>query len=628
MKRKLLITLFLTILLLFLDAFGTADLADDKKFTIFLNSKPLVLNDPVLVKNGTIMLPVKNILDVMHAHTDYYEHQKKLNCYYNNSFAKLFIDRNFIYINGNKHTFREPVTLIDGKTYAPLKFHCDFLHLDERVQENKIELTSRFDTEYVYLNAKLNREYKFEELGLSIALPEGWSYLKDSYFGIDNPYEKYGFKIKITNDDSPIDPDSYLENLLRSEHPSNEFNVINTSKSKLVTDNRNFYVQYYSIEKIQKQESDDWKGSEAKSKESGARPEDGLKDRAHEREEPELKHHAHYLCVENGKRYEFHFAHSKNTLKHQVLQDFEHSLSSLKLPPYDVSTVYEHYIEYPRLSELGFLIKSKLHSSMEIHDKFRFAGTTEDPERKNLYVLVNRNKQKKLSVIRVDESGKFESLIYAPFGIGKHNVKLFRLDENAREEILLQFNIVNLSAKNIYYLVPGEFVRPDASNVKQDLEQILKERDANDSYMNDYQVALKIFEATARKVAYHPSTYFAESEPKSADTLDIRQGVSSVNANIYLCSLMRSAEIPCRLIQGENIHGKHLYTECMISGSWRVFDLDSQVLKKEQGDAYKPVNPNVKITKTSKPIEVLDRFYYIDSAVYQEFFDRINYLDY
>lgn len=66
----------------------------------------------------------------------------------------------------------------------------------------------------------------------------------------------------------------------------------------------------------------------------------------------------------------------------------------------------------------------------------------------------------------------------------------------------------------------------------------------------------------------------------------------------------------------------------MISGSWRVFDLDSQVLKKEQGDTYKPPNPNAKITKTSKPIEVLDRFYYIDSTVYQEFFDRINYLDY
>lgn len=628
MKRKLLITLFLTILLLFLDAFGTAELADDKKFTIFLNSKPLVLNDPILVKNGTIMLPVKNILDVMQAHADYYEHQKKLNCYYNNSFAKLFIDRNFIYINGNKHTFREPVTLIDGKTYAPLKFHCDFLRLDERVQENKIELTSRFDTEYVYINSKLNREYKFEELDLSIALPEGWSYLKDSYFGIDNPYEKYGFKIKITNDDSPIDPDSYLENLLRNEDPSNEFHVINTSKSKLVTDNRNFYVLYYSIEKVQKQESDGSEAADAKNKKSDTKPERESNPHEDDRAKQEIKHHAHYVCLENGKRYEFHFAHSKNTLKHQVLLDFEHSLSSLKLPPYNLSPVYEHYIEYPRLSELGFLIKSKLHSSMEIHDKFRFAGTTEDPEGKTLYVSVNRNKQKKLSVIPVDETGEFESWIYAPFGIGKHNVKVFRLDENDREEILLQFNIINLSAKNIYYLVPGEFVRPDANNVKQDLEQILKQRDADETYMNDYQVALKLFEATARKVAHHPLTYFAEAEPKSADTLDIRQGVSSINANIYLCSLMRSAEIPCRLIQGENIHGKHVYTECMISGSWRVFDLDSQVLKKEQGDTYKPPNPNAKITKTSKPIEVLDRFYYIDSTVYQEFFDRINYLDY
>lgn len=197
--------------------------------------------------------------------------------------------------------------------------------------------------------------------------------------------------------------------------------------------------------------------------------------------------------------------------------------------------------------------------------------------------------------------------------------------------------MINLSPKDIFYLVPGTYIRPDAANIKRDLKKILNRETFDEKFLNEYQIALSIFDYVSSRLFYDPELYFAGQAPNSADHLVLKNIRRQIDANVYLCSLMRGAEIPCRMMLGKNRSGEYLYLECMINGSWKVYDLNSQIQRKydrsksklvlKHEDLYK--KPDLlKLGKNSAPIEVFQKYYYVDSVYYQQLFDTVEYLDY
>ncbi len=631
MKKKVLITTTVLILTIFFSAFLNVDNADNKTYNISLDSKAITLENQIIIQNGTIMLPLKDTLNLFGAYFNYYENQKKINSYYNNSFASLCIDKKEAFINGNKMTLTEPISVINDKSYAPLKFFCDFLNLESKQNYDTIELTTRYNKTCVILNSKLYTERKFDDYDLSIAIPESWKLLKSGYYGIDNPYEKYGFKIKIIDTNQKIQPEYYLENIIRNAKPKSNFSMVDIEKSEIKTSNHTFYTLYYTIEENKEQESDDKKNKNleeenVKEKESEKNDQKSKKKKA--KKEVITKHHAYYVCQDDNKIYEFHFNHSKKTLRHSVVNDFENALHSLKIKPYDMSPVYEHYIEYPRFTELDIDLISKIHSSMEIYDKFNFAGKLNYLPANKLYSRVIRNQHEKVSLIPISEDWSFDSLIYAPFGIGKHNVEIFEKDLNGNELVLIRFNIVNLSPKKIYYLIPGEYIKPDAENIKNDMISITDSQFLNDKFVTEYQRALSIFKFTAKNIIFDESVFFEENNLLSADKIKLNEKISMINTNIYLASLMRNAGIPCRILEGNNQKGKHIFLECKINGTWKVFDISSEVEYRNTDNSHRKYNEVIQINKNIKPIDVFTKFYYVDSNIYKQFFTEIIYLDY
>ncbi len=639
MKKKILIITTVLTLAIFFNAFLNVENADNKTFNISLDSKPITLENPIITQNGTIMLPLKDTLNYFGAHLDYYEDQKKINYYYNNSFACLYIDKNNAFINGNKIELKEPVSLINSTSYVPLKFFCDFLNLEYSQNNDNLALKTRYNKTCVLLNSKLYTEHKFNDYNLSLAIPESWKLLKSGYYGVENPYEKYGFKIKITDTNQKIQPEYYLDNIIRNAKPKSNFDMVDIKKSEIKTANHTFYTLYYTIEKNEAQARVDKNSKEDKFSSKTKNDKDNTdvqndKDNKNEKTDQVkkevliAKHHSYYVCQVANKVYEFHFNHSKKNLNCSITGEFETLLQSLKVKPYDMSPVYEHYIEYPRFSELGINLISKIHSSMEIYNKFNFAGSITYQSENEIYCRVSRDKEAKTTLVPIKEDGSFDAIIYVPFGIGKHNIELYEKDINNNETILLRFNIVNLSPKKIYYLIPGDFIKPYAENIKSDLETILISKLARDKFVNEYQYASAIFKYIAEKIVYDQNQFYMQDNILSADQIDLSQKISSTNTNIYLASLMRSAGIQCRIIEGINQKGKHIFLECKINGAWKVFDISSEIEYKNTDNSNRKYNELIQINKNIMPIDVFKKFYYVDSSIYKQFFTEINYLDY
>ncbi len=633
MKKKALISTCFAICFIFFSAFYNIENADDKVYKLVLDSKEINLKNPIVLQNSTIMLPVKDCLDLFDAHFDYYESNKKISSYYDNSFANLYIDKNKIFINGNELELNEPITTINSNAYAPVKFFCDFLNLEYQLNDKNIELSSRFDTNYVYLNSQANTEHKFEKYKLKLALPFGWQAIGDNYFGIENPYEKYGFKIKTTEAYPDFKPEYYFNGIIQSVGSSAKDNVKNIKESDIKTENHTFYVLHYTIEKKEEQE----KIAEERKSENNAPTEAGNETnekRTNEGKEKKTEkpaqstHYSHYLCVEEGIIYEFIFDHSKNNSEHPVQKDFESSLRSLKVKPYDISPVYEHYLEYPRFSELEIELQSKIHSTMEIYSNFNFAGSIKNMGKGKIYSKVTREKNEKISEIEIDENGNFDALIFAPFGIGSHNIHIYEIDENNNEISLMRFNIVNLSAKDISYTIPDKYIKPNAENIKDDLQKIMEENN-NKKFLNEYKLSLAIFMYVADNFVYDNELFMQKDAEKiPADKLNLSEKMTCINANIYLASIMRSADIPCRIIEGKNNLGRHIYMECKINGMWRVYDISSEIFSRHNKVDNAKKSEYTQINKNLKPIDILNTFYYVESGVYKQFFSDFNYFKY
>jgi len=97
-------------------------LAGDVPVKVVLDEKPLALDTEPVNKNGSLLVPLRTIVEALGAQVDWNGEDRSITITTNNKTVKMTIEDEKAYINGSEYILDAPPLLISGKTMVPLRF--------------------------------------------------------------------------------------------------------------------------------------------------------------------------------------------------------------------------------------------------------------------------------------------------------------------------------------------------------------------------------------------------------------------------------------------------------------------------------------------------------------------------
>jgi len=276
-------------------------------------------------------------------------------------------------------------------------------------------------------------------------------------------------------------------------------------------------------------------------------------------------------------------------------------MNSLRISTLTINREKEHYLEFKKFFELGINLETELYANMDTNNEFTFEGTVTKDSINELQVIVEKNGQRKIFDVPVEE-GNFKEKIYTPFGLGKHNITvLYNGDVNKnynnqsiitlnREDssVIMQFSVVNLADDNILYLIPSELV----TSKDKDLTSAAKIITINQN--NSFDEAKSLYKWIFNNISLVEANEITEETLNSNDPVELKdskevfdtsQG-SKIELNILYTALLRSIDIPARITKRETIDEEIFYqTEIYLNGRWIITDIATEMLT-QNNDRY------------------------------------------
>lgn len=616
-------TIILTFSLLSLLSAGAQNLE------LVINGEAVAFSNAPITSGSAVMLPLDETLRYFGALPKWREEGKNLSCLYNNMFCNLTLGSPKVFINGIGEDYEPGPSLVDGVAYAPLDFFLNYLALNSNQTENTVELTNRNTTLSTLFGFTAFQDKILANTDVRLALPQNWQQLTENSIGVSNPYETYSFELNIVPNYTRISTNAYIAELISKAQKALEtkkYKMDNMESSTLSTDDHVFDVFYYSTTKAEEKDENNVKADKAR--EEGQNQAEKIKkdgqnqvDKIEEREKPKEKpvYHSHYILLHEGSLYDFHFRHNKFTAKNKVLKDFENALLTLRLSKTDLNSYFEHYYETQAFYDYGLKLNSNIYSNMEIKDHILLEGSINHPDIRELKVTVTKDGEIYEYPIEIKANREFSSLVYSPFGVGKHNFVLYINTAAGREE-LLKFSALNISGTNIAYTIPSEKVISNSAQTRDLLTMILSEAGKNRAYSSDYSVASTVFDYV-KKLVLEAGIDENSDRDLPYNEIPLQEKMSEREAAILYCSLIRAAGIPCRIMQGENKDLTRVFTSCYINGNWFVYDIASEYYR--SGDTVSSGNREEAIPELHFPSTkhlTLDK--------YNEVFDKMTELSY
>lgn len=554
--------------------------AGSRDLELIINDVPSAFSNPALVVNSTVMLPIDETLEHFGALPIWRDVETSMSCLYNNNFCKLTMGRASILINGLEEEYEEAPTLINGVAYAPLSFFSNFLVLNSNQTETSIELKERNTGLSTLFGFTAFKEKVLANTDIIMALPQNWQYLSESSIGVSNPYETYSFELNILPSYTRFNANPYIAELISTTQKDLEIRKYKMDQMESSTYSTNDYVFdvfNYSTSKQEEKDENTIKVEENKDEDQD-KPKES-------REKPKEKpvHHSHYILIDGGRLYDFHFRHNKFTAKNRVLKDFENALKTLRLDNNSLNTYYEHYYETEAFYDMGLSLTSSIYSNMEIKDHILLEGSLTHPEIRELIVKVTKEDEVYEYPIDIKPNREFSSLVFSPFGVGKHNFCLYAMTAQGKKE-LLKFSALNISGTDIAYTIPSEKVLSNSPETRELLGIILEKAGKNRAYSSDYSVASTVYDYLKTQIKKSGIDENLERD-LAFNEISLNDSMSEKEAAILFCTLIRAAGIPCRIMKGENKEIDRVFTSCYINGNWFIYDLASEYYREVRGSS-------------------------------------------
>ena len=608
MKRNLLFaSLFLVLFFGGSTSFATPAMGENVvQGDITLAGQHIAFETGSFVINGEIMVSAKTLCEKLGTQVFTVEKTGQVIVYRDNIFMKFSPNQATAYVNGKAKTMPVSAILYKGELLIPASFAAKTLEMSySTVASSELAIDYRENLlEYQQIGFRHFKRINLSNWGVSFYVPEYWQKLSEAeeLYGVEDPFETYYFDVKFYPLGKQYSRAVLTESLLTDlkfkygddfQRLSNTTQTINGYKADAI---------YYDL------------------------IENGI-----------TNHYVSYVFFEQNNGYILtgKFPQTSNEVDaYDLIDDIIGTFSIIKL---SINDQLEHYTELPHFFEIGMSLNSQIYSNMPVENQFLFSGSI-DPESgvKGFHIIVSKGSEEIDYYVHV-EDGQYNSKIYTPFGLGKHNITIYTdlsdgtediytlpsggvtenyaeepsdvtnaltedtidglseeeaitLDEivtNAllmnfdmnTEDMVMKFSLLNTSSDAIKYLLPSEYVNYDALAVYSISNGLTY------NLTNQFAKAKTLY-------GYVTSTYAYSNTVHGEGLLNMQQLLTVKEANaIELCfvytGLLRSVDIPARVVRGISEEGIEYWVETYINGAWYV-----SAISLENGNAFDYFNLN------------------------------------
>lgn len=575
MRRKLFILMSLFILFSFLNINVYATAPDEKpeSIKVKLNGKILEFDTEPIIENDRTMVPMRTIFEQLGAQVEWYEELKTVTGYRRykdiaDVFIKLKIGDNTAYRNGNSFTLDSPPIIRDDRTLVPVRFVADSFGVDVKWDDkNRTVLLSSDDDnvkepELIDDVSYIPKYFDSGVNGVNIMVPEFWDASDDS--------SKFGYKDEEDNIQMIVDIKEFEDT--EAEEPKTLDQFTEESKS-LILDNYKDKVVFTGSDKLDINNIDI---NVVYLKNSTVTP--------------EIDQVIYYFISEKY-GYSITFSYSSKSNDSQLLTIISNIIHTIEVSGV-ISTNDEHYIEYDAFFNYGVNLNSEISPTLQIKNEIDFKGTiSEESDLEYFVVTVSKEDEKCQLKIPITNS-QFDSKIYTPFELGKHNINITAPEAQDNKKIM-QFSIINYSSQDIRYLIPSMFVEKNDADIISTAEEISKSVDKK--YLNEYDKAKAIFQWIYENIEYDSEAI--NDTPRSAkQVLTDKKGTDEEISYLY-AALLRASDIPAKIVKGKLDEDYHTWNEISINAKWIIADVtwgsgykDSENMTKKLDMSY--FNPN------------------------------------
>lgn len=537
-KRCLLVLLICLVAFNFSVVFAETGETSNDRIKVLLNDKELKFDVSPTIMNNSVMVPMRQIFEYLGAQVDWKASTKNVIGYrrYKNSsniFIKLKIGEDVAYNNGRKMHLISPPTIIDGRTLVPVRFISESFGLEVNWDQETQTVILSYDGNFSEGKISLDyTEYKprFFDHGVKIMIPDYWKKLEgNNIFGFKDEFED----IKMQVYDVDIDTDLPLKY------------IIEEYKSILVNDyNDNIIIENSEISNINNIEV----GS--------------IKTKLQKSETNIAEHHYFFLANDTIFRATFNFPvlDEYDTYYTDIVKNI---VSTIEVSSKTFNTSDEHYLEFDGFFSNQVDLKSDIYANKIVENNFDFKGNLSGESNVTMLKAFvskgNRVHEFEIPVV----NNHFDSTIYTPFGLGKHNVSIKAILEDEVQKIM-QFSVVNMDVTDITYTMPSRYV-DIKDNDTSDTAKLL-----TSDQVQERDRAFAIFEFIIKNI--NLESVQNTSIRNSAKVLFDKSGSTRELTYLYT-AMARSINIPCKIYIGIKDKTVHYWNQVYVNGRWVLVDV-------------------------------------------------------
>lgn len=513
---------------------------------------------PVIINERT-MVPMRGIFEHLGAQVYWYPETREVVGYKDNNYIKLQINNETYYRNGKSDLLDSPPIIVKNRTLVPIRFIAESLdmNVDWDAKTRTVLITDPDEADnFENFDGVFYKEITLKDLGLSLMIPSFWD--KSALYDYVWEFQGFDANMDLAVEAETVDSKATLASfatekkkaLLNLYTPSG---ITFTGSDDLTVNNLDMKATYLTLYG----------------------------------KDYEL-YQVLFHFIGEGRGYTLTFTYDSKTNEEETLKTIQNIVGTASLGSLSVAFSEEHYIEYDKFFEIGMNLSSPVYSNMETENSFPFTGYIDEYEALE-YFLVKVSKDGKTLESKIPVDGyEFDSPIFTPFGLGKHDIIIATPpDKDNYINYIMQFSVINTSFDTIRYLIPSTYVDISDPKILAIADEIALQA------ATDSDRVLKMMAWISSKITYFPGNN-GEAPQSALELLASRKGDCD-EITFLFASVLRSLEIPVKLMAGTLADGTgHAWTEVQINGVWRVTDptWGAGYINEGDGTYVKDFNPD------------------------------------
>lgn len=610
MNKKILLAGIVFLALSLIPSYASPHMGDNKKNgQLFLAQQELSFEVKPFMLSGEIMVPAKTFLERIGTQVLSVSDTGELISYRDNIFIKFSPNSKTAYVNGRAKTMPIHAVVYSGQLFIPASFAAKTLEMSYSAPSGSSSLAIDYRKnllEYQQFGYRHFKRVTIPDWGISFFIPEYWSGLLDveNAYGISNAFED--------------------QQLVANYYPPTTVQTRTALKDLLIEEQKNNYGDAFNLLSINTLTLGEYLSdvvSYSITDESG------------------ITNHVLYIFYEQNTGYSLHGTYKSPTNPIEAEEVLELISGTFRITKLSVNEQLEHYTELNAFHSLGIKLNRSIYSNMPISNHFVFSGTIKNADSVNGFnVIVSKDNDTAYYYVPVvDES--FNMRIHTPFGLGKHNVTvLIDYEEEAvpdeadstvdvAEEIdpivgtgedppipeiepthqqlldalviaslqsdhsmddsdtVMKFSLLNISSNQIKDLLSTDYVNYDHQDV-YNLSTPITFR-----LTNQYSKARALYQFVTDNYQY--SELISEKGLLTTRELTVLSQANAIELCFLYTGLLRSVDIPARVVRGVDALSTYYWVETYINGRWYVSDIVSDVKLKSEIPSSHNIDPEL-----------------------------------